>query len=220
MCGRYELNTTAIELSSRFGDLVPGQDWTASVPSTSYNIAPSRDCLVIRYDKRSGNNVVERLIWGFRPPWAKRSWINARDDTLLQTTAFREAARKRRCLVIATGWYEWQDSAAKRKQPYYIRFDCVFAFAGIWTARKLDETQWEVSFAIVTTAARGMVEAIHDRMPLVLDPRHYGAWLSPRVENPQGLLQPFEGAGMEAYPVSRIVNDPKNDTAQCIERAG
>jgi putative SOS response-associated peptidase YedK len=218
MCGRYELNATPLELSNHFGALLMNTERLLSLP-TSYNIAPSTLQPVIRYGKTDGSNVVEPLTWGFRPSWAKRAWINARSETLFTTAAFKESASKRRCLVIATGWYEWQDVGSKRKQPYYIHFDRVFAFAGVWTARKIGE-DWEKSFAIITAPASSTLETIHDRMPVVLHPRNYAAWLNAETERPDELLQPFDNGRMEAYTVSTVVNDPKNDSAECVIRAG
>ncbi|HEY8521001.1 MAG TPA: SOS response-associated peptidase [Gammaproteobacteria bacterium] len=218
MCGRYELNATPRDLEEHFGALVRPEDWRSLAPVHRYNIAPSQPCLVIRYSKREGRNVLEPLVWGFRPQWAKRSWINARDDTLFDTAAFRQAAEKRRCLVPATGWFEWQETEGKRKRPWYLHFDRPFAFAGVWTARRVNEGgDWELNFGIVTTDAKGVAQGIHDRMPLVLDPAHYAAWLDPRTENARALLRPFDPTRMAAYPVSTRVNDPKNDDPQVLE---
>jgi putative SOS response-associated peptidase YedK len=218
MCGRYELNATPAELLDHFGNLLPPDAWQKVAEFRSYNVAPSLRPTVIRYGKRCGHNVIENLVWGYRPHWAKRSWINARDDTLFETAAFRESAARRRCLVVATGWYEWQQISEKRRQPYYLHFGHAFAFAGVWTARKITDDEWEASFAIVTTAADGLAAKIHDRMPLVLDSRNYAAWLDPKTEDPRALLVSFEH-GLSAYPVSTLVNDPKNDDPKCIEPA-
>ncbi len=221
MCGRFELNVTPAALEAEFGSLVPEAPWEALAPISRYNIAPSQPCLVLRYGKREGRNVAEMLLWGFRPQWANRSWINARDDKLFETAAFRESARRRRCLIPATGWYEWQAvPGERRKRPYYIRYDRPFAFAGVWTARRLGENDdWELTFAIVTTAARGAVAAVHDRMPLVLAPASYAAWLDPATEHPETLLRPVEAQPDELYPVSTYVNDPQNEGPECIARA-
>jgi len=215
MCGRYELNATPAELAAEFGGLVDDAAAFAALPM-SYNIAPSTPQPVIRYGKTEGANVVDLLSWGFRPAWAKRPWINARVETLFTNTAFRESAAKRRCLVIATGWYEWQEVGERMKQPFYVHLERPFAFAGIWTARKLGDDAWEKSFAIVTAPASPALERIHERMPLVLDPRNYAAWVDPATANPAELVQPLEAAQFEAYPVSTFVNDPKNDAAECV----
>ena len=217
MCGRFEINATPQDLRAHFGALLPPHGWEGFTTFSSYNVAPSVSVPVLRYSKRARENVIDRLIWGFRPQWGKRPWINARSDTLFQSTAFRESAAKRRCLVPATGWYEWQDTGQKRKQPYYLHFDRVFAFAGVWTARKVNGADWEANFAIITTDARGIAEQIHDRMPLVIHPRNYAAWIDPSTENPAAQLSPFDDGRMEAYPVSTLVNDPKNDSPACID---
>lgn len=218
MCGRYEFNATPRQIRNHFGDLVPDTTWDTFTPFTSFNIAPSLSPLVLR--QRKGETNIDRAVWGFRPHWAKRSWINARSETLFSVPTFRESARRRRCLVIATGWYEWKPAGPKNpKQPYYIHFneDRVFAFAGVWTARKV-ETGWEISFAIITTDAQGITQGIHHRMPLVLHPRHYAGWLNPETKGPSSLLAPFDNGELTAYPVSTYANDPKNDSPKCVER--
>jgi putative SOS response-associated peptidase YedK len=221
MCGRYELNATPAELHAQFAALLPAAAWEAAAGFASYNVAPSLRCPVIRYSKREQTNVVDLLTWGFQPQWSKRSFINARDDRLFAAPTFREAARKRRCLVIATGWYEWQ-AQARAKQPFYahLRKQTVMAFAGIWTARKDARDEWSLSFAIVTTEATPAISEIHDRMPLVLSAASYAAWLDPATADPQALLAPLPDAELTAHPVSRFVNDPKNDGPECIAAIG
>ncbi len=216
MCGRYEFSATPARLRDHFGPLVPEQNWAQLTAVPAYNVAPSHNCLVIR--ERKGSNAIELMVWGFRPHWAKKSWINARAETVFTTPTFRESAKRRRCLVIATGWYEWQGTGAP-KQPYYLHFgeDRVFAFAGIWTARKV-EAGWEISFAILTTGADGVARDIHPRMPLVLHPRYYADWVDPETDDPSALLTPFDDGTLEAYPVSTFVNDPKNDSPRCRSR--
>jgi putative SOS response-associated peptidase YedK len=217
MCGRYELNCTPAGLRRHFGALLPEPCWSGLRIDGSYNIAPGRPCPVIRYGKREGHNVIENLTWGFRPSWAKKPWINARDDRLFEAPAFRESARRRRALVIATGWYEWRPAAERSKQPYYIHFGHLVAFAGIWTARKLGEGEWELSFAIVTTASGGVVRDVHERMPLIMAPDDYAAWLDPLTPSPEALIRPYGVDRMTAYPVSTRVNAPGNDGPACIE---
>jgi putative SOS response-associated peptidase YedK len=217
MCGRYELNANARDLGAHFAEVVAAQEWETLGEFGSYNIAPSQSCVVIRYSKPDGCNVVERLLWGFRPHWSERRWINARAETLFETVAFREAASRRRCLVVATGWYEWQATGGQRKQPFHLRLDGPFAFAGIWTARRRADGEWELSFAIVTVPASGAAGEIHDRMPLVLPPERYAAWIDPATPSPERLLEPANEPRLRAYPVSFVVNDPKNDSPACIE---
>ena len=213
MCGRYELSTNAADLAEHFGDIVPGAQWEPLASGPSYNIAPSQQCLVIRNHKE--DTVAERITWGFRPHWAKKGWINARAETVFTIPTFKQSALKRRCLVPANGWYEWQGVKPKRV-PYHIHNHDkgVFAFAGVWTARKIEE-EWEISFAILTMESFGKIRNIHDRMPVVLDPAHYLEWLSADTEEPQTLLA--SAPTLSSYPVSTYVNDPKNDTPQCAE---
>lgn len=220
MCGRFELNVTAPALQAQFGALVPDTAWARLAPISRYNIAPSQPCLALRYGKREGRNVAETLVWGYQPTWATRSWINARDDRLFDTPAFRDAARRRRCLVPATGWYEWQSTpGVRQKRPFYIGYDDPFAFAGVWTARQRSEQEWELNFAVITATARGALTQVHDRMPLVLDPRHYAAWLDPTTPEPEELLKPVEAEPDRLYPVSTFVNDPKHDGPECTAPA-
>jgi putative SOS response-associated peptidase YedK len=217
MCGRYELNATPAELDRHFARvLAPGA--AASLPPfTSYNIAPSLRCPVIRYSRRDRANVIELLTWGFEPQWSERSWINARDDRLFSAPTFRDAAAKRRCLVIATGWYEWQ-ARERGKQPFYVHRNTrqLLAFAGVWTAKKNAASEWHLSFAIVTTEASGAFREIHERMPLVMRPGNYAAWVDPETRDARELLVPLSAAELEAHAVSTFVNDPKHDDAECV----
>lgn len=218
MCGRYELNATPLQLTNHFGGLLDDTE-PLTVLATSYNIAPSTLQAVIRFGKQEGANIVDHLVWGFRPRWAKRAYINARSETLVTNSVFKESALTRRCLVIATGWYDWRVIDLKRKQPYYMSYRRPFAFGGIWTARKIGDA-WEKSFAIVTAPANDVLGHVHDRMPLVLHPRVYSDWLSPITINPSALMQPLNNGDIEALPVSTLVNDPKNDSPECIARSG
>ena len=215
MCGRYELNTTPARLQSHFAAVLPAH---AALPDfSSYNVAPSLPCPVIRYSKRDKANVVELLIWGFEPQWTERAWINARAEGVFAAPTFRDAARKRRCLVLATGWYEWQ-ARGRGKQPFYAHLEALepLAFAGIWTAKKDAQGEWKLSFAVITTAAEGPLRDVHDRMPLVMRPEHYARWIDPSTPDPEALLVPLEPSALRAHAVSKFVNDPKHDSAECI----
>lgn len=218
MCGRYEFNSTPARLRDHFGPLLPDQNWDQLTVVTSYNVAPSQNCLVIR--ERKGANAIEPMVWGFHPHWAKKNWINTRAESVFTTPTFKESAKRRRCLVVASGWYEWKGEKAP-KVPYYFHFaeDRLFAFAGVWTPRKV-ETGWEISFAILTTDAEGIAREVHPRMPLVMHPRHYAAWIDPDCKNPQALLEPFDDGTLDAYSISTFVNDPKNDSPDCTAPIG
>jgi putative SOS response-associated peptidase YedK len=165
--------------------------------------------------------------WGLIPFWAKDpaigyKTINARSETASELPAFREALRKRRCLVPADGFYEWQKTG-KTKQPYCFTLadDHLFAFAGLWE-RWRDPKDAEgkpiETCSILTTTANRLLEGIHDRMPVILRPEDYERWLDPgeeRIESLKELLQPFDSTRMKRFPVSTRVNNVNNDDAEC-----
>ena len=164
--------------------------------------------------------------WGLIPGWAKdptigARLINARAETAAEKPAFRNAIRRRRCLVVADGFYEWQ-GAGRTKQPYFIRLcdDRPFAFAGIWEAwEAADHTMLEAC-AILTTGPNELIRPIHDRMPVILPSGDYAAWLDPTIEDPRQvtpLLTPYPSDAMQAHPVGKFVNSPAHDSPQCIE---
>lgn len=209
MCGRYLTpDQTAFE-----------RHWGLAAPPDyfeSFNAAPSQPLPVVRVDD-DGNLDASLMTWGFQPPWAKRAWINARAETAFTTKAFASAAARRRCLVPAAGWYEWQGDAAP-KQPYVCHLDgfVPFAFAGIWTGRK-EDGEWHRSFAILTMEAEGALREIHHRRPVAVRPERYRQWMSaatPEAEARQVLDDPLDG--IVAYPVSDYVNKPAHDDARCI----
>lgn len=210
MCGRY-LTPDAAALE-RYWRLPAPAGYTRS-----YNLAPTQPAPLVRADEQ-GRPQLGMIVWGFRPPWAERSWINARSETVFTTKAFAAAARKRRCLVPAAGWYEWQGEEAPR-QPFVFHLDgfAPFAFAGIWTARETEEG-WQRSFAILTTAAHGPFREIHPRKPLVLAPECHDLWMDrgASVEALEAAMRrPVEG--FTTYAVTPYVNKPANDEARCIE---
>ena len=189
-----------------------------------YNIAPSQPVAVIA---NTGVNRVELYRWGLIPSWAKDPtigdrMINARAETLAEKPAFRGIFRKRRCLVLADGFYEWkQEPGARGKTPMYIRMASgqPFAFAGLWDAWRPEEGDAIQSCAIVTTGPNQLMQMIHTRMPVILAPEAYPRWLDPAEQSPErlvGLLQPFPAEAMTAFPVSRYVNRPQNDSPECI----
>jgi putative SOS response-associated peptidase YedK len=210
MCGRYLTpDQSALE---RYWGLPAPPDF-----AQSYNVAPSQPAPLIRVD-REGHRRLGMLTWGFKPPWSDKAWINARSETVFRTKAFASAAEKRRCLVPALGWYEWQGSKPPRV-PYLFHVDgfIPLAFAGIWTGQRIGE-EWQRSFAILTRAAPPPFNEIHPRMPLVLDPAVYDTWLDPRA-NPEAaaeaLARPFDAIAF--YAVSDYVNKPAHDDARCIQ---
>ena len=192
-----------------------------------YNIAPTQDVPVVR--SSGGGRAWAQLRWGLIPSWAKdpsmgSRMINARSETVAEKPSFRAAFKRRRCLVVADGYYEWQ-KLGKIKQPYYIhmRDDGPFALAGLWeTWRGLPAEASDPleTCTIITTAANDATRPIHDRMPVILAPADYDLWLDPDMEDPQqieSLLGPYESDDLVASAVSTHVNSPKNDDPDCVK---
>lgn len=190
-----------------------------------YNLAPSQSAAVVRLDTQ-GRRELAMLRWGLIPSWAKDpkiaySTINARAETVHEKPAFRTAFRKRRCLIPADGFYEWQETGAA-KQPWRITMKdgAPFAMAGLWERWDKGEAPIE-SFTIIVTSGNAVTKPIHDRMPAILHPDTWEAWLSSTDTTiPMALLQPYPAGEMTAYRVSRKVNSPKNDTAEVIAAEG
>ncbi len=164
--------------------------------------------------------------WGLIPHWAKDMKIgykllNARAETIIDKPVFRVAFKRRRCLLPATGFYEWKHDG-KRKQPYFIKIKDAepFAFAGIWERWTSPEEEVFESCSIITTESNKIISEIHNRMPVIVDPAKYDLWLNPdtKQEHLIPLLKSYPSKKMMTYPVSDIVNSPKNDTPQCIEQ--
>jgi len=223
MCGRYAFFSPAEAVRRTFE--------LADLPDLEprYNVAPTQDVAAVRAGPE-GRRAFAMLHWGLVPKWAKERaignrMINARSETLAEKPSFRDAFRKRRCLVLADGWYEWQP-APGGKQPYFIRLKDTgpFAFAGLWE-RWHDPANGSTleSCTIVTTDAAESVRKIHDRMPVVLDRSDWDRWIDTAFSDTDKLselLRPFDPKALEAWPVSRAVNAPKNQGPALIESAG
>jgi len=219
MCGRYTLATPVNVLVEQFEI----DEYPSSITS-SYNIAPTQEvpAVIAEEEKRK----LEMLRWGLVPAWADdpgigNRMINARSETVAEKPSFRQAFKQRRCLVLSDGFYEWQQTS-DGKQPYYIHMKdgSPFAFAGLWESwRNGEEIR---SCTIITTEANELVGEIHNRMPVILPAGDYDLWLDPELEEREALtslLGPYPSGDMEAYPVSRRVNRPSNNTPECIEPA-
>jgi len=217
MCGRYTLTAELGELEARFDFEATDLQYTPS-----YNIAPSQPVLAVLGD---GANRAGYLRWGLVPSWAKdpaigSRMINARAETLADKPSFRQALRKRRCLILANGFYEWQ-RIGKTKQPMYISLQGhqPFAFAGLWEVWRDAAGTPLHTCTIVTTAANAVLQPIHERMPVILDPAAEAVWLDGSVTTPHDLLpllQPYRAEDMQAYAVSTEVNAPRNNAPSCI----
>ena len=174
-----------------------------------------------------GKNQLDFFVWGLIPSWAKdpkigNRMINARAETLTEKPAYRAAFRRRRCLVLADGFYEWRlEGDGKRKTPMYIRLadGNPFAFAGLWEIWQSPDGSTIPSCTIITTEPNAMMASIHNRMPVILPEAAYSQWLAPGEQDPTdllGLLRPYPEEEMSAYPISRLVNDPRNESPDCI----
>lgn len=213
MCGRITLKTPERIRFERFNVFDPEN----IIPR--YNIAPSQDVLAVV--QRGELREATFLQWGLVPFWSQepKGFINARAETIERKRAFSEAFQKRRCLILADGFYEWQKNG-KVAQPYYFQMkdESPFAFAGIWDRWKTEGGSI-TSCAIITTKANELTAPVHNRMPVIIGPESYDEWLSddPRTEHLKDLLTPFPAAQMISHPVGRDVNDTKIDDEHLVQ---
>jgi putative SOS response-associated peptidase YedK len=214
MCGRYALTSPPAVIAERFHLL-----WTPDVVP-HYNIAPSQTIPVVRATGQGRELAL--LKWGLIPWWAMDAHIgaqliNARAETLADKPAFRDAYRHRRCLVPADAFYEWK-AVAGRKQPYCIRLrdQALFGMAGLWERWKDPDGKVVETCTIVTVDANSLVAPLHDRMPLILAPDDYDAWLAAETGE-AALPHAVSAAEMVAYPVNPLVSNAKNDVPACLD---
>ncbi len=220
MCGRFALSVDAEALQGAFPAFRFPKSW---VPR--FNMAPGQPILVLPND---GTNRADLFLWGLIPSWAKdaticRRLINARAETLAVKPAFRAAYRYRRCLVFASGFFEWQQTG-KNKIPYFVhlRSKHPFAFAGLWEGWYAADGSLVLSATIVTTESNELLAPLHERMPVILAPESVAFWVDPAPQSParlQSLLRPYPANEMEAYPVSPLVNRLENDTPHVLAPA-
>ena len=228
MCGRFTLASDAEALNQTFFNFAGPMNL-----SPRYNISPTQDVAVIANTspdtgEHPETGQVEFFHWGLIPAWAKdpkigNRMINARSETLSEKPSFRNAYKRRRCLILADGYYEWRKIPGDRlKQPVYIRLKSQkpFALAGLWEVWQLDGMDEPLrSCTIITCPPNPLLEEIHHRMPVILSQDTYTEWLAPNQQSAdtlQPLLVPYLDEEMEAYPVSRFVNRPTNDSPECI----
>jgi putative SOS response-associated peptidase YedK len=227
MCGRFALTQTDEE------KLVETFSLGGALPDLSprYNIAPTQPVATVMYDAERGENRLVLMRWGLIPSWAKdprigSKMINARGETVHEKPSFRAALRKRRCLVIADGFYEWQAQPDGPKQPMFITLPDrqLFGIAGLyefWTEPESGDTL--TTCTIITTTPNELLAQVHTRMPVILPRASYVAWLNPDYTDPvqvMPLIQPYPAGQMAYYPVSRRVNHTANDDPALIERVG
>jgi putative SOS response-associated peptidase YedK len=223
MCGRFTLTATVDQLMDRF-DIEYFLEQENFQPS--YNIAPSQSVLAVINNGR--HNKMGFLRWGLIPPFAKdlsigNKMINARSETLLEKPSFRTAYKKKRCLIIADSFYEWKRLDDKKKIPMRIKLKSeeLFAMAGLWENWKSPDGKSIFSCTVITTTPNNLVEDIHDRMPVILRPEDEKIWLDPSIPDTRlldPLLVPLNENLMEVYEVSPLVNSPKNNSIELIQR--
>ena len=220
MCGRYTQTATPEVIAEHFHLDEP------PLLKLRYNIAPSQHVATIRLNPDAATRECIMLRWGLIPSWAKdpkigNQCINAKAETVAEKPSFRSAFKKRRCLVIADGFYEWQFQG-KQKQPMWIglRDRRPFAFAGLWEYWSPKDGEPIESCTIITTEPNALMQSIHNRMPVILSPASYDQWLDPTVQHMEplkALLRPYSSEEFMAYPVSTLVNNPRHDAPQCLE---
>jgi putative SOS response-associated peptidase YedK len=219
MCGRFGLFSPLEVLQERFYfELKQEVEW-----KPRYNVAPSQPVLAVVQADGQRRGVFFR--WGLVPFWAKDpkigyKMINARAETIAEKPSYRHLIRRKRCLILADGFYEWKKTE-KGKQPYLIRLKDgePFAFAGLWD-RWEKEGQEIDSCTLITTVPNELMKPIHDRMPVILPQEAEEIWLDPRMEDTdylQSILVPYPAEKMQALPVSSLVNSPANDVPECIK---
>jgi putative SOS response-associated peptidase YedK len=210
MCGRFSIISNAKDIAEHYGLAETGEYLK------SYNVTPSNNIAVIRL--KENRRELSSCHWGLIPRWYKSghrfSAINAKAETIDTKPYFREAFKKRRCLIPANGYYEWKGPKGQ-KQPYYFRLKDadLFSFAGLWEYWEHENEKIE-SCAIITTDANSVATPVHNRMPAILDPGQYNDWL---MSGSRDLLKPYNGERtMICYPVTSKVNNPLNDGEELI----
>jgi putative SOS response-associated peptidase YedK len=207
MCGRFTLRSSAQRLTEAFGveveDVAP-----------RYNIAPTQTVFAVAL--LDSTRSLFRPKWGLVPSWSKddkgaAKLINARAETVPQKPSFRAALKRRRCLVLADGYFEWR--ACGPKQPYYITLGGEpFAFAGLY-----EEWRDVLTCTIITTEANELLRPLHERMPVILPPEDYDSWMMPSEQPPLNLLRQFPGERFRVWPVSPLVGNVRNQSSECVE---
>ncbi len=219
MCGRFTLRSSLKEIA----EALEATSAKIKEERARYNIAPTQDIIAVR-DKGKERELVS-LHWGLVPSWAKdpavgARMINARSETVTEKPSFREAFRRRRCLIPADGFYEWKRTD-RGKQPFFfkMRDEQPFSFAGLWE-RWEGEGEAIESCTILTTAANEVLAPVHDRMPVILHKEDYELWLDAderKRELLEDLLLPYPASEMAAYPVSTLVNSARRNGVELIE---
>jgi putative SOS response-associated peptidase YedK len=226
MCGRYgrraDKQRIAEWMQTHNTDV-----FDDSYLAPSYNVAPQSIQPVVRLDSETGERELSVMRWGLIPFWSKDSkiaysTINAKAETITTSPAFREAIKRRRCLVPADWFYEWKKMDAKTKQPYAIALNdgSLFALAGLWDTWKDKATGQAINtYTLITTDPNQLMEPLHNLMPVILQRRDYDRWLAPGDPSqlPVDLLRPFPAEEMKAWPVSPRVGNVRNNDPSLVE---
>lgn len=221
MCGRVTVQTSAADLAREFALT----SVRAGLDRPRFNLAPTQLMPVVVND---GQRMLDAYRWGLIPSWAKdaaigNKLINARCETVSEKPSFRSAFKRRRCLVLVDGWYEWKQTTKPKTPFFFHRKDRKpLALAGLWEEWTAPDTGELVrSCALITTGPNALMEPIHDRMPVILSAGAQQVWLRPEALEPsvlQPLLVPFGEDTLASYEVARVVNSPANDVPACVER--
>ena len=220
MCGRFAMTVPLSTLIREFGI-----ERTDCDVRPSYNIAPGRDIVAIVHDD---GKVLTAFRWGLVPFWTKdpstgSRMINARAESVAEKPAFRQAFRARRCLIAASGFYEWKKDG-REKRPVYIRPKTadLICLAGVYEFWQSADGRRLATCAIITTEANSLIRPVHDRMPVIIRKADHPLWFdrSGPVRGAQMLLTPYPDDELEIYNVSGKVNSPVNDSPECIQREG
>jgi putative SOS response-associated peptidase YedK len=227
MCGRFTQQRPSSELAKIFD----AEDLATS-DGGRFNVAPTNEALVVVQREADGvaQRAVVRYRWGLIPPWSDDPRIasktfNARAETVTTSPMFRDAFRKRRCLVPVDGFFEWRREGTKRHPTRIIDpSGAPLALAGLWTGRQDPESgEWRRTFTVVTTRPNDFMASIHDRMPVIIPPAGWAAWLDAAGADPaevRAMLEPREDLALDAYEVSDLVNNVRNDGPELILPAG
>lgn len=219
MCGRFALFALGQEVEDQFGVVLDHEI------APRYNIAPTQPVAAVRLNNHTGSRELTYFHWGLIPSWAKdpkigSRMINARSETAAEKPSFRAAFKRRRCLIPASGFYEWQ-KVGSGKQPTFVQGaeGQLLGLAGLWEIWHSSDGGVLESCTILTTQPNELMTPIHNRMPVIVAPEDYSMWLDPGPQPEDGLhlMRPYESEMMRAYAVSTVVNSPRNDSAACIE---
>ncbi len=223
MCGRARLSSDVSEIKLVFR--VPPHRPTPNVPP-NWNVAPTEDLPIVRWDGKAGERSLDNMRWGLVPYWAKDlkigfSTINAKAEGIDERPAYREAFKRRRCLVPLDAFYEWR-KRGKEREPYAVALADrrLMAMAGLWENWRSPAGEWVRSFTIVTTAANALLAPLHDRMPVILDPDSWPLWLGEAAADAErltALLTPYPPDRMTIWPVDKRVGNVKNKDPALIE---